>query len=261
MARSYHFTVALTLILVVAPFKLRAQALTLTTPRGAVVEVIAELPPGPGPFPAVVLAPGQGYHMNLPAIEQPAKRLLAQGVAVYRFNWAYFSRRSQGGSPSEDLSSEIEDLATVIARVRSEARVDQSKVSVGGKSLGSVVAWRVLREDKSLRTGLFLTPICSNLPKGATQPVSEADENYPGLSTEQRRVSFIAGDRDPLCSPGVLYRFAASSPTPIRVAVVGGDHGFGNRALQGASAEAALARNIDSVSILATNFILDASAD
>jgi hypothetical protein len=261
MAPSNPLAAVLTLVLVIVPVESQAEALKLTTPRGAVVEVIAELPPGSGPFPALILAPGQGYHMNLPAIEQPAKRLLAQGVAVYRFNWAYFSRTSPGGSPSDDLSTEIEDLASVIARVRSEPRVDQRKISVGGKSLGSVVAWRVLREDKSLRSGLFLTPICSSLPKGATQPISEADENYPGLSTEQRRVTFIAGDRDPLCSPGVLYRFAASSVAPIRVAVVGGDHGFGNRALQGVIAEAALARNIESVSVLATSFILDASAD
>jgi predicted alpha/beta-hydrolase family hydrolase len=145
MAPSNPLTAVLTLVLVVLPVELRAEALKLTTPRGAVLEVIAELPPGPGPFAAVVLAPGQGYHMNLPAIEQPAKRLLAQGVAVYRFNSAYFSRTSQSGSPSEDLSREIEDLATVIARVRSEPRIDQRKVSVGGKSLGSVVAWRLLR--------------------------------------------------------------------------------------------------------------------
>jgi len=261
MTRSGLVQVVLALGLVTSAVDLRAEALTLTTPRGAVVEVIAELPPGPGPFPAVVLAPGQGYHMNLPAIEQPAKRLLSQGVAVYRFNWAYFSRTTKGGSPSQDLSSEIEDLATVIARARAEPRVDQRKVSVGGKSLGSVVAWRVLTNDKSLRSGLFLTPICSTLDKGVAQPVSVADENYPGIGTEQRRVSFIAGDRDPLCSPGVLYRFAASSPSPTRVAVVGGDHGFGNRVLEGALAEASLARNIEAVSVLVTNFILDASAD
>ena len=50
MTRSSLFQVVLAVGLVTSAVDLRAEVLTLTTPRGAVVEVIAELPVGPGPF-------------------------------------------------------------------------------------------------------------------------------------------------------------------------------------------------------------------
>ena len=238
---------------------LAADALTVTTPRGATLQVVADLPAGAGPFPAIVLAPGQGYHMALPAMEQTARRLVVQGIAVYRFNWAYFSDKVKGGSPSDDLSKELEDLRTVLAVARAEPRVNPSQLSVGGKSLGSLVAWRAFAADPSLRSGLFLTPVCSHVPKGQTSMVEVADENYPHVAKEHRPMAFIAGDRDPLCAPAVLYRFAAKAGTTARVAVVGGDHGFGHHTLTGDAAAQAESRNVAAVARLAADFVADVS--
>lgn len=56
--------------------------LTVTTSRGAKVDAIADFPAGSGPFPAIVLAPGQGYHMVRPALAQTATRLVAAGKSV-----------------------------------------------------------------------------------------------------------------------------------------------------------------------------------
>lgn len=238
-----------------------ADALNVTTPRGQKVEVVVDFPSGPGPFPAVVLAPGQGYPMTLPALAQTARRLVDQGVAVYRFNWAYFTRTPKGGGPSDDLSHELEDLSAVLAVARAEPRVDRTRLSVGGKSLGSIIAWRAFSADKSLRSGLFLTPVCSRAAKGQSTPIPVAEENYPGIAVERRPISFILGDRDPLCAPSVLYRFAANAAGPARVAVIGGDHNYENRTVKGAAADQARDRNIDAVAQLAAIFIVDASAD
>lgn len=152
---------ALALLICTVSLPALADALNLTTLRGAKVEAVVDFPSGPGPFPAVVLAPGQAYHMALPALVQTARRLVDQGVAVYRLNWAYFTRTPKGGGPSDDLSHELEDLSAVLEVARAEPRVDRAKLSVGGKSLGSIVAWRAFSADKSLRSGLFLTPVCS----------------------------------------------------------------------------------------------------
>lgn len=226
----------------------------ITTPRGAEVEVVADFPAGPGPFPTVVLAPGQGYHMALPVLAQTAQRLVEQGMAVYRFNWAYFTRAPKAGRPAEDLSTELQDLQSVLRLARSDARVAPDRIMVGGKSLGSVVTWQALRQDATLRSGLFLTPVCSRVLEGQSGPTPQADENYPGIATEQRPLLFVSGDHDPLCSPPILLPFAAKAGARSHVAIVGGDHSFANRTLNGPALDAARDRNVNLVALLSASF-------
>lgn len=233
---------------------------TVTTQRGATVEVNAEFPRGSGPFPAIVLAPGEGYHMARPAMEQTAKSLVAHGVAVYRFNWAYFTATPKPGSPSEDLTQELQDLNAVLAIAEAEPRVARGKLSVGGKSLGSIVAWRALAGNRSLQAGLFLTPVCSHVPKGESVPLVVADENYPGAAEETRPLLFISGDRDPLCALPVLYRFAANAGGATRVSIVGGNHSFEAPTLMGDAASEAQARNLRSVAQIAASFLAEVAA-
>jgi predicted alpha/beta-hydrolase family hydrolase len=234
-------------------------ALTVTTSRGAKVDAIADFPAGPGPFAAIVLAPGQGYHMTRPALEQTARRLVAAGVAVYRFNWAYSSADPKAGAPSTDLADELQDLSAVLATALAQPRVRPGRLCVGGKSLGSVVAWRAFAADRSLCSGLFLTPICSHVPKGQSDPICIAQENYPGLAAERRPLLFIAGDRDPWCAPALLQRLAASAGGGARVAIVGGDHSFDDAALTGAASDEARTRNLHAVADIAASFIAQAS--
>lgn len=229
------------------------------TPRGKSISVIAEFPTGVGPFPTVVIAPGQGYHMTLPAMERTAKSLIENGIAVFRFNWAYFSATPRG-IPSGDLSLEIEDMSAVVAAVKSDPRVRKDSVWASGKSLGSVVAWRVLAADKSLRGGAFLTPVCSRASDSKSAPVSVAEENYPGLKSESRAMVFVLGDKDPLCSPPLLYSFLANASSKTRVGVVGGDHGFEIKTRVGAAANTALERNLKVVADFIILAISDESA-
>lgn len=260
--RVYAMKPIASLVLALVAAATQAAELTTTaTPRGAALEMQAEFPTGPGPFPVVVLAPGQGYAMHLPVLEQTARQLLAQGIAVYRFNWAYTTARPTRGRPAADLSTELEDLRTVLERARADARSDASRMAVGGKSLGSIVAWRALAADPALRAGLFLTPVCSRQEREAPQPQSVADTNYPGLVAMVRPVSFISGDRDPLCAATVLYRFVAQTPGAARVAVVGGDHSFEARHLQGPAAASASARNLAAAALLSASFLAEVLAD
>ena len=235
-----------------------AQATVIQRADGARLPAIVDLPEGTAQVPAVVLAPGQGYHMGLPALEATARALAAQGLAVFRFNWAYFSAQPPG-QPSDDLSVELQDLQAVVKAARAHPRVDPQRISIAGKSLGSAVAWRAFTSDAQLQSALLLTPVCSRVPKGGTTPQSEALENYPGLAAERRPSLWISGDADPLCDPTSLYAFATTGPRAVRVAIVGGDHGFEQRALPAAQAEAFLAVNLRAVSALATGFLAEVS--
>ena len=233
-----------------------AEEFVVAKPDGSQLSVVADFPAGEGPFAAIVLAPGQGYHMHLPALEVTAHALTEQGIAVFRFNWTYYTAQPQG-QPSEDLSKELQDLQAVISAARKHPNVLPKNISVGGKSLGTVVAWKAFAADPTLRSALFITPICSRVPDGGTLPRSEAQENYPGFQAERRPTLSISGDKDSLCAPAMLYQFAGASIGPARVAIVGGDHSFENKALLGAAADAARARNIVAVSVVAAGFVAE----
>ncbi len=198
-----------------------AEPIRISTPRGAPIAVIAEKPAGKGPFPAVVLASGSGYHMRQPVLAETAAALLAQGIAVYRFDWAY---RVAGGDffkQPKDRLAEIEDLNTALALVRNDPDIDRSRIAVAGKSLGSIIAWRVLRADPELRGALLLTPVCSR-----PEEPEAAAANYPAVADEKRPLLWLLGEADPACPTATLYRFIAAAGTGAAVAVIGGDHGF-----------------------------------
>ncbi len=249
--------IALALMCCVVSTSCFAQSIKLKTPRGAQLEVMVEFPAGDGPFPALVLAPGQGYHMGLPAMEATAKEMVAQRIAVYRFNWAYFSNDAKSGQPAKDYVAEIEDMTTVLNKARSDPRIAKDKVAVAGKSLGSLVAWQVLAKNKDLKGGLFLTPVCSETQSGYAIPSSVAAGNYPGIGNEKRPLAFIAGEADPLCAAPVLYQYVAQAGGSTRVAIVGGNHGFANPKLTGALGDEALKSNVKMVALLSADFVAE----
>lgn len=251
MAGRFRFQVGL--LAMVMAYPCLAQTVTLDTPRGAKVQVLASVPQGTGPFPAVVLGPGAEYPMHAPVLEEATRQLVERGIAVFRFDWAYYTADPEAGRASPGLKAEVEDMSTVIAYARRDARVAQDRIFAGGKSLGSMVAWRVFEADASLRAGLFLTPVCSRTRDGVVVPM--ADQNYPGIATERRPLAFISGEQDPLCSAPVLYRFAAGAAGPARVALVGGNHTFEDPSLPADARAAELQRNVRNVGMLAADFV------
>ena len=201
---------------------LAVESVQLKTPRGAPIEVLEEKPPGPGPFPVLVLASGQGYHMRLPILERLAQTFVREGIAVIRFNWAYFVKDGGRGAQSKDRSAEIEDMTAVLSLARREAWADKQRILVGGKSLGSIIAWRVLRASPDVRAAVLLTPVCS--PPDAAPGAAES--NYPSVAAEPRPSAWIAGDRDPICRTPALYHLLGSAAATARIDVVSGDHAF-----------------------------------
>ena len=175
----------------------------------SVAQHLADLPPGPGPFPALVFAPGQRYHMRLPIPVQLARHLVLRGIALFRFDWS---------TPG----AEADDFRAMLALVRKEPRVDPRNIWVGGKSLGTVEAWQLLGVEPALCGAVLLTPLCSP-PDGEYAP-------YPGIESEWRPLLLLSGDQDRLCEPAALYRFAASAAGAVRVNVISGGHDLGGEA-------------------------------
>lgn len=194
----------------------------IATLRGAEIEVLLERPVGAGPFPTVVLGSGSGYTMQMPILERVARVLVANGVAVYRFNWAYHVSDREQGKQSADRSAEIEDMTTVVKLARAAKWSDSKRIFVGGKSLGSIIAWHVLRRDPNIAGALLLTPVCSR----PNDPEFTLSVNYPDLFSERRPVQWILGATDPVCEARDLYRFVAGAPRAQHVSLVAGNHSF-----------------------------------
>ncbi len=250
------FLIAVTFFVFYSVVGQAAETKNLSTPRGSMVEIIQELPKGSGPFPVVILAAGQGYHMRLPLMEKLSQSLAAKGIAVLRFDWAYFTADPKQGKSSPDLSAEFEDMKTVVDFARGDQRFDKNRLMIGGKSLGSIIAWKVFRATPDLRGVLLLTPICGP-GKSSPSRLPTAEESYPDLSQETRPIEFISGENDPACLSAKLYQFAADSKVRVRVAVIGGDHTFQAVSSKGADTNPQSEKNTDLAVLLATDFVLN----
>lgn len=226
----------------------------ILTPRGAEIDVLVSRPVGQGPFPVVVLGSGSSYTMQQPILERVAQALVKSGVGVYRFDWAYHVRDPSQGKPSADRGDEIEDMSTVLTLARSESWTDSARVFLGGKSLGSIIAWQLLRRDPKVAGALLLTPVCSR----PNAPSFTPDVNYPEVAAEQRPVQWVLGDVDPVCEPRTLYRFVAGAPRAQRVALVRGNHAFAPSAAE-KEPSVATRRVIELVAEVASHFVATAT--
>lgn len=219
-----------------------ATAVNLRVRNGLTLAVVVDWPDGPGPFATVVLAPGQRYALDKPLIASTAHALLARGMAVFRFNWVA-TPGAANLDAAADLALRVDDMRAVVRAARSDARVDPMQVFVGGKSLGSVVAWALMGSDPTLRGALLLTPLCG-AASGASNPVRPLapTTHYPDMVRETRPVLFVAGDTDPLCDVASLHRLAAQAGGPSRVHVLGGNHALADPAGGDPDAESSRAK-------------------
>lgn len=209
-----------------------------------------DMPSGTGPFPAIVIAPGRSYPMTAPLFEHLTARLLANGIAVFRFDWPYFTRDPENGRPSRGLHDEIDALSSVIKTASAAPEVDPEKLFVAGKSLGSIVAWAVFRQ-RPIRAGIFLTPVLNFSTEGMVTPC--ADKHYPHGDEALPPMLFVTGNDDALCAKDLLYRFAAALPGEARVAVIGGGHSLMPRQPAGEDGE----RNLVLAAEIYAGFIAD----
>lgn len=200
---------------------------SLTTERGAKINIISGYPDKKeltttASFPVVILASGSRYHMRQPLQEQTAKALQENGFAVIRFDWAYYVADPQTGAQSSDRKAEIEDLNRVLKWVREQKSIDQQRIIIAGKSLGSIIGWHVFSQHKDISAAVLLTPVCND----DGEKKRSAESIYPGVAEEKRPSLWLVGDRDPVCSLSRFYRFAANSPEQLHTIVLDGNHGF-----------------------------------
>lgn len=213
-----------------------AESLKLKTPRGVEIEVSIDLPAAAtGKHPAIIIAPGQGYHKDLPLVKNLAEKTAANGFVAIRFNWNYFSADSQNGQPSDDLKNEIEDMQTVINFAKGDQRIDGSRLIIAGKSLGTFVSYSIFDQDDSFAGLILMTPICTDPKSGA--PIG--DESYPRFAAKTKPIALVLGNADGLCSLPALYDFVKSSKGNVSISAFGGGHSLNFPKTEDAAKDAA----------------------
>lgn len=225
-------------------------------PDGTIVEVLAEFPAGAGPFPVLIIAPGLRYDMHRPVIAQVASHLLTQGFAVFRFNWAFYIADPVHGQPADDLAAELQDLRLVLNLAKNDARIQQEQISVAGKSFGSIVAWRVFRDDATLKNCALLTPLCTAAESGGDE-LSLVKENYPGAELEGKPVLMLAGNADPHCELATLHQFAASTSAKLNIIELDGNHSLEIPDADAATAASKFDRNLQLLAEHIQEFLLE----
>jgi dienelactone hydrolase len=196
-------------------------AIRVTTPRGAPVEVIVDKPAGKGPFPAVILGSGSSYDVRKPILAKAAEALVGHGIAVYRIDWTYRVAGTPFAKEPRDKKAQVEDMRTVLRLAQKDPDIDPARIALAGKSLGSVVAWKLLRTAPEVKGAILLTPVCD--------PREDAEAPagfYPDIAVENRPRLWIMGDVDPVCPVLVLERYVASGGRGDRIAIISGDHGY-----------------------------------
>ncbi len=225
-----HLPLAITLIFTTFVSTADPLELNISTSRGDKLDVRLHQPlvtPDAGNSelsPALVIGSGRGYHMDLPLIKGLAIEASKNGILAIRFNWAYFSRK---GKPSETGMDERQDLEAVLGYVRNLKNVDQSKILVAGKSMGTRMAYHSFISDPSLHSLYLLTPLCSyrwDEQGNEITPYAIGKEQYPELLNMTRPVHFTLGANDPLCDVHMLYDFLKGSKGNITTTMFAGDH-------------------------------------
>ena len=201
------------------------------TSRGAIVDVAINIPDHfSGKAAAVVIAPGQGYNMDLPIIKSLAEKLAAEGLIAYRFNWNYYSTDPKNGQPSDDLSNEVQDMQAVVNLAKTDVRVDTSALILAGKSIGTLVSYKIFKTEPSAKALVLMTPLCtSNYDDNGNalpSPLASAAQNYLEFASVNRPVEMVLGNRDPNCSVPMLYDFLKDTRGNVATVVIGGDHSW-----------------------------------
>ena len=88
---------------------------------------------------SLILAHGAGAPMDSPFMEQMTERLVARGVAVFRFEFAYMASRRVDGRkrPPNPQAQLLQQWRAVYRTVRQQTA---GRLAVGGKSMGGRMA-------------------------------------------------------------------------------------------------------------------------
>jgi predicted alpha/beta-hydrolase family hydrolase len=177
------------------------------------------------PIARFVFAHGAGASMDSDFMVAMANKIAAQGIEVFRFNFAYMQTMSETGKrrPPNRMPALLADYLTVV-----DAQPSSLRVFIGGKSMGGRVA-----------TMLATQPEVKNSVKGVValgypfHPSGKPDKlRISHLPDQQCPCLIIQGDRDPLGSKAEIETYDLQGKVAV-IYLTDGEHSFKPRKASG----------------------------
>jgi predicted alpha/beta-hydrolase family hydrolase len=155
---------------------------------------------------SLILAHGAGAPMDSPFMQAITERLVARGVAVFRFEFAYMAERRKDGRrrPPNPQARLLEQWRDVYALVRQQTA---GRLAIGGKSMGGRMA--SLLADELQADAL----ICLGYPfHPAGKPEKPRVAHLADLRTP---TLIIQGERDALGDRETVAGYALSTAVAV----------------------------------------------
>jgi uncharacterized protein len=167
----------------------------------------------------LVLAHGAGTGQHSSFMVGFAGALAALGIDIVTFNFPYIEQRRKVPDRAPVLEACYRE---VIETVRREVASAQSRLFIGGKSMGGRIATQVAAADPDRPiAGLVLLGYPLHPPG---RPDNRRDAHLPDV---KRPVLFVQGSRDTFGSREEMTPVAAAMAPPAALHFVeGGDHSF-----------------------------------
>jgi len=141
-----------------------------------------------------LILPGLNYSCDMPLLYYATQIMLEAGADVVQVKYDYTQSRSDGSAST--LNERFRDLQTDVAQIARVALMqrDYKRLTVIGKSLGTLAIPRLLQTDLPLRphTCVYLTPILNELV-----PIRDLIQTCP-------RNLFVIGTSDRYFDPELI---------------------------------------------------------
>ncbi len=236
----------LLLILLLLVFTLFSEPIEIPGSRIQNLQADISIPTSDTPLPCLIVAPGKGYHKDLPITSILAEEAAEAGFISIKFNWDYHTKNIQ---PESGYENEFQDLRDVIEYAKTLPEVDPNRIYLAGKSLGSFISYNVFADDSLLAGAILLTPIIPNQELGT--------KLYPELKKVNRNIAFVVGDKDyDNCPIKQLYQYLQDAEQDFPVLVVGGDHGLNIGSYKDVKYQTINSQNIETAVHAAINQLL-----
>jgi predicted alpha/beta-hydrolase family hydrolase len=159
-----------------------------------------------------IYAPGAGSSNNDPFGNYLSQRMVHEGIALVRFQFPYM----EAGKRRPDSPALLEETWK---QVIEEVRVPNTKLIVGGRSMGGRIASHIASQGIPVDAlALFAYPLH---PPGT--PNKSRDAHLPEIKAP---TLFCSGTRDAFATPEELAAAAGTVPKATIRPLEGADHGF-----------------------------------
>lgn len=229
------------------PYPIAIHDVSYASPKGGSVPAYLVVPPGGGPFPAIVYLHGSGG--NRVELLAQATWMAARGAVALTLD----APDVRSGAPATTTGlaglrqtralyvQEVIDLRRAVDLLRSLPYVDSGRIAFVGYSAGARMGAILAAYEPRIRAfdlmsggGLSAQAFVRAAPKADRKAVAEAFDGLDNLVTIRRAHAaffFQDGLRDRVVPHAQLVALAAAAPQPKRVRWYRADHRLNRRAV------------------------------